>query len=169
MEDQEPEPIIYNEKTAFYKTGLPASVMPEGLTTILWAHHIENLGLLYIALSNFPEPFKTLCTVLNVDFDDLKQEVTDRLSGKFLTQANASRKEYALILNPQMQRLSRYAEYCDLLAVPGVVGLREYEHFTNGKTLAVYVSLTKSDATTALLLPRVHAKTGLPVALIHEH
>ncbi len=169
MNDQEPEPITYSEKTPFYKTGLPVSVMPEGLTTILWAHYIESIGILYLAMSNFPEPLQTICTALNVDFDDLKQEITDRLSATFLTEANASREEYALILNPQMQKLTRYSEYCDLFAVPGVIGLREYEHVTNGKSLAVYISLSRSDCRTALLLPAVHPKTGLPVDLIHEH
>lgn len=167
--NEDTEPIIYNEKTPFYKVGLSPAVMPQGLCTILWAHLIEQLGVLYLVMSNFPAPFKTLCTVLDVDFDDLKQEVTDRLSAKFLMEAQRDRDVYQLILNPASERLTRYAEYCDLLAVPGVIGLREYEHFRNGKSLAVYVSLAKSDATTALLLPPVHPQTGLPIQQFQEH
>lgn len=165
---EDTDPQTYDEKTPFYKVGLSPSVMTEQLQNILWNHHINQIGVLFVAMSNFPEPFQTLCAVLNIDFDDLKQELTDRLSAKFLQSANSNRDCYQLILNPAMQRLSRYVQYCDLLKVPGVLRLREYEHFKNGLSVAVYVSLSKSDLTTALLLPPVHQKTGLPIVLLHE-
>lgn len=167
--NSEPDPITYSEFTPFYKVGLPEKVMPDKLRTILWNHYIEQLGVLYIAMSNFPEPFQGICDILDIDFDDLKQELTDRLSAHFLQEANSNREAYQLILNPQMEKLRRYVEYCDLLNVPGVIAVREYEHFTRGKSLAVYVSTINSDATTALMIPHTHQKTGLHVTLVHEH
>lgn len=167
-EDLETDPATYSEWTTFHHAGM-YSVMTESLIQIMWNHHIDNIGTLYICMSNFPEPFHELSTYLNFDFDDLKQELTNRLSGKFLRQSQNSRSEYQLLFNPQMQKFSRYVEYCDLLAVPGVIAIREYECFRKGKSIAVYVSMSKSDATTALLLPKVHQKTGLPVRLMHEH
>lgn len=168
-EDTQPDPIIYSEFTPFYKVALPDTVMPEKLRAILWNHYIEQLGVLYIAMSNFPEPFQGICDILCIDFDDLKQEITDRLSAKFLQEANSSREDYASILNPQMQKLSRYVGYCDLLNVPGVIAVREYEHFQRGKSLAVYVSTIDSDVTTSFLIPDTHPATGLHVTLIREH
>ncbi len=165
-EDNDISPQTYNEWTPFYKVGLSPSVMPEQLTQILWEHYIENLGVLYIALSNFPEPFETLCSVLNVDSGELEQELIARLSTKFISEASSYRDSYQLLLNPVMEKLSRYVQYCDLLAVPGVIGLTEYN---NGKNLAVHVSMSRSDIRTPLMLPTVHAKTGLPIQLLHEH
>lgn len=165
---QETDPQTYDERTPFHQAGLSPEVMTEQLSYILRNHGINQIGQLFIAMSNFPQPFETICAVLNIDVDDLKQELTDRLSVKFLRSANNQRSEYQLLLNPSMTKLNRYAQYCDLLNVPGVLRIREYEQATKGLSVAVYVSLSKSDATTALLIPPVHPTTGRPIFLRHE-
>src|SRR5580692_6878947 len=100
------ETISYDPRTPLHRTNLPPALPSQSLYSTLHNHNFQEIGMLYTGMSISPDIFRKIFDAYEVEYEELEQELRNRLPAAFLRDINNNWQRYQVFLGAVLKRLA---------------------------------------------------------------